>query len=137
VTFIVDASVSLAWCFDDEWTAGAQALLDRAAEEGVIVPTIWPLEMANMLVMALRRKRIDASELETAVVLLSRLEIEVEPSAPERVFSEILDLACRAGLTSYDASYLDLALREALPLATRDAILAAAAKRAGVEVIGE
>jgi predicted nucleic acid-binding protein len=135
VTFIVDASVSLTWCFADEWTNEAEALLDRAKAEAVLVPSIWPMEMANMLVMALRRNRIEQRDLEMAIMLLERLEIEVDPEAATRAFAEIVALARQFRLTSYDAAYLDLALREGLPLATRDTHLASAARRAGVEVI--
>jgi predicted nucleic acid-binding protein len=135
VTFVVDASVSLAWCFVDESTPGTQALLDRAVDEGTVVPSIWPFEMANILALALRRGRIDAVDLGAAITSLGRLEITVDVTATQRALSEILDLAAREKLTSYDAAYLDLAMREGLPLATRDSKLAAAARRASVEVL--
>ena len=135
MTFVVDASVSLAWCFVDEWTPGTQALLDRAVDEGTTVPSIWPFEMANILALALRRGRIDAADLGAALASLDRLEIAVDGTATQRALREILHLAAREALTSYDAAYLDLALREGLPLATRDSTLASAARRAGVEVI--
>jgi predicted nucleic acid-binding protein len=135
MTFVLDASVSLAWCFEDERDARSLAVLDRLDRETAIVPSVWPLEMANILVMSERRGRIAAGEIGRFVALLDALDIKVDAQTSDRAFSPILDLARRENLSSYDAAYLDLALREGVALATRDAALAAAADRQGVAVI--
>lgn len=134
--FVFDASVALAWCFHDEATAASAALLDRLAlDEIAEVPAIWALEVANILVMAEKRKRLDAAAVAEFVALLETLDIRADDAPAARAFGEILALARREGLSSYDAAYLDLAMRRGLPLATRDAALAKAARRAGVAAI--
>lgn len=134
--FVLDASVALAWCFHDEATKESTALLDRLAGDiAAEAPAIWTLEIANILVMAERKARIDAAAVTEFVALLETLDIRVEDTPADRAFGSILALARREGLSSYDAAYLDLAMRRGLPLATRDAALAKAARRAGVAVI--
>ena len=134
--FVLDALVALAWCFHDEATPAGTALLDRLGlDETAEVPAIWALEVANILVMAEKRKRLDAAAVAEFVALLETLDIRADDAPPSRAFGEILALARREGLSSYDAAYLDLAMRRGLPLATRDKALAQAARRAGVAVI--
>ena len=134
--FVLDASVALAWCFHDEATAASAALLDRlASDETAEVPAIWALEVANILVMAEKRKRLDAAAVALFVALLETLDLRADDAPAGRAFGEILALARREGLSSYDAAYLDLAMRRGLPLATRDKALVQAARRAGVAVI--
>ena len=99
------------------------------------VPAIWALEVANILVMAERRKRLDASAVAEFIALLETLGIRADDAPGARAFGEILALARSQGLSSYAAAYLDLALRRGLPLATRDRELAEAARRAQVAVI--
>jgi predicted nucleic acid-binding protein len=135
VSYVLDASVALSWCFADERTPETQALLARALVESVAVPSHWSLELANILTMAERRGRIDPDRISRFVAMLDTIAIVVDATTHERGLSEILNLARREGITSYDAAYLDLALRERLPLATRDAALAEAARRVGVSVI--
>ncbi len=135
VTFVLDASVTLSWCFRDEASPESLAILDRLENEPALVPSIWPLEVANILAVAERRRRIVAEEISEFVGLLARLTIRLDESTGERGLTEILALARDASLSSYDAAYLDLALRAGLPLATRDKALAEAARRAGVTVM--
>lgn len=135
MSFVLDASVALAWCFIDEWAPETQMMLDRLSEEAAFVPSHWYIEVANGLAIAERRRRIAGAETAVIVDMLSGLPIEVDASTGQRALTEILDLVRREGLTTYDAAYLDLAMREGLPLATRDSKLAAAARRASVEVL--
>jgi predicted nucleic acid-binding protein len=135
LTFVLDASTALSWCFEDEATPEGDALLERLQSEFARVPNHWSLEIANSLVIAERRRRLDAPRIERYLTVLSSLDIRADAGTTERAFGEVLHLARDARLTSYDAAYLDLALREGLPLATRDSTLAAAARRTGVEVI--
>ncbi len=133
---MVDASVSLAWCFEDELTERADVALERLATEEAIAPPIWPLEVANGLRSAERRNRLSAGELPGLRQLLSALPIHVEPISLEVALAEILEVARALDLTAYDATYLALAVRHGVPLATVDARLEGAAGRAGIEVLG-
>jgi predicted nucleic acid-binding protein len=135
VSFVLDASAALTWGFADERDTASEALRSRAVEEAVLVPSVFPLEIANGLWAAERRRRIDSERMVWFIELLGTMPIVVDATTHERALSDILALARRELLTSYDAAYLDLALREGLPLATRDSTLAAAARRAGVDVI--
>jgi predicted nucleic acid-binding protein len=133
--FVLDASVTLAWCFDDEASDASRALLRRLEDETGFVPAIWPLEVANVLAGAERRGRIAAPRIAEFVALLSGLDITIAKDTADRGLNDVLALARRHSLSSYDATYLDLAMTTAVPLATRDAQLAAAARRIGVEVL--
>ena len=133
--FVLDASVTVAWCFGDEATTGTRSLLHRVAVERAVAPSIWTLEIANILAMAERRGRIDVAGITEFLGLLEALDIRIDDAPAWRGLGEILDLARRERLSSYDAAYLDLAMREALPLATRDTALADAAARVGVAVL--
>jgi predicted nucleic acid-binding protein len=134
--FIVDASIAMTWLFKDETTPATAALLGRLASETAIVPAIWHIAVANVIAMAERKKRITSSDAAAFVADLSRLGIEIDVETPQRAFSHLLPL-CRAHqLTSYDATYLELAMRRRLPLATLDKQLAHAAATLGVKVLG-
>jgi len=136
-SFVVDASIALSWCFEDEASAMADAVLARLARGQAVAPTIWPLDVANGLRSAERRGRIDEQSIPAATQLLMTLPIQVEESIGlEAALGRVLPLARSIGLTSYDASYLDLATRRGIPLATVDDQLARAALAAGVELIG-
>jgi predicted nucleic acid-binding protein len=128
--FVVDASVAAAWLLPDETTEYTDAALMATADGEVWVPALWLLEIGNLLLSAQRRRRIDVAkrvELVTAAAAL-RLRIDRDP-----VGLVALDtLAAQHGLTTYDASYLELALRRKLPLATRDEALLAAMQNCGV-----
>ena len=132
---VLDASIALCWCFEDEALEAADRLLERLQTGTAAVPTLWFLEIANALALAERRHRITPAEIVEFVGLLQALELEVDTDASARAFSQILDLARRERLTAYDAAYLELAMRRALPLASVDRKLCAAAERVGVTVL--
>lgn len=128
MSFVADASVTLAWCFPDEATPWTESLLDRVAQgEQVIAPAHWPTEVSNGLLMALRRKRIDRLRADWFLDTLSSLSTAVEPPLSMAQAKSVFELAVQHTLTLYDATYLDLALRMALPLATLDGALRRAA----------
>ena len=129
---VVDASVTAAWCFEDEQTMYARRRLRRSKDFVFFAPAIWPLEMANVLLVNERRKRITLAETARFVSLLNELAIQVDQPPGMRPFEATLLLARAHGLSVYDASYLELALRKGAPLATLDSKLRAAAKAAGV-----
>lgn len=136
MSFVLDASVALAWCFEDEGGEYPEAVLRSLEGEEAFVPALWTLEVANGLLTAERRGRIEAHEARRVQNLLLALPIAVDPPARSRDFSAVYRLARARSLTSYDAAYLELALRLALPLATLDQELRPAAELEGVEVFG-
>jgi predicted nucleic acid-binding protein len=127
VSLAVDASVTLAWYFDDERSAATDAILDRVIEEGGVVPPLWRYEVANGLQMAVRRGRIDTAYRDSSLAELRLLPISVDRSGDELIWTAVLGFADRFRLTVYDAAYLELAHRLGLPLATGDRALRAAA----------
>lgn len=131
---VLDNSVIMAWCFRDVGDGYADAVLGSLAESEALVPGIWPLEVANVLVAAERRRRLTETDSARFLALLADLPIRVIQEPPQRVTGEILALARETGLSSYDASYLDLAMREGAPLATLDDGLRKAAGRVGVQL---
>lgn len=133
--FVVDNSVVMAWCFKDETSQYADRILGRLELSTGFVPSIWPLEVCNVLLVAERRKRIGEAGSTRFITLLSELPIIVEQEQPERMIKEIFALARKHKLSSYDASYLDLAMRKGLPIATQDKNLLAAAKRSKVSIL--
>jgi predicted nucleic acid-binding protein len=134
--FVVDASVAMTWLFRDEATLQTSMLLRRLDVESALVPALWFVELTNVIAMAERRGRISASATASFLSDLAQLDIETDPQAPERAFEFLLPL-CRAHqLTSYDAVYLELALRRHLPLATLDEQLRKAARKLDVKVLG-
>ena len=133
---VLDASIALCWCFEDEGSKAAEQLLERLRAGAAAVPALWFLEIANALVVAERQRRITPSDSTEFLELLQALELEVDADAGARAFSHILALARREELTAYDAAYLELAMRRALPLASMDRKLRAAAERVGVTVLG-
>lgn len=132
---VLGASLALAWCFRDEQTPAAVALLSRVAADGMVVPALWHLEVANVLQMAVRRKRITREQRDASIEDLQSLPIFVDEETMRSAWSETLKLADGCGLSIYDAAYLELALRRNLPLATLDQQLADAARLAKVEVL--
>jgi predicted nucleic acid-binding protein len=128
--FVIDTSVTMAWCFEDESTAATDALLDRFGEDVAAVPAIWPLEVANVLLVAERRGRVSEAQANRFMELLSQLPVEIDDSPTD--MPAIVAAGRRHQLSSYDASYLVLAERLGASLATLDHRLAEAAQRAGV-----
>lgn len=133
--FVIDCSVAMAWLFQDEATPRTSALLKRLATETAIVPAWWFIEIANVLAMAERKGRISPPQSDAFARNISALRIERDHGAPDRAFNQILALCRSHRLTSYDAIYLDLALRSSLPLATLDEDLRKAAKKLKVTVL--
>jgi predicted nucleic acid-binding protein len=133
--FVVDTSVVMSWCFQDETSPLADFVLDSLVKATAFVPAVWPLEIGNVLLVAERRRRLNEAGTSRFLALLAELPIVVEQEPPERMFKEILALAREHKLSSYDASYLDLAMRKGLALATLDQDLTAAARRSRVPLI--
>jgi|OpeIllAssembly_1097287.scaffolds.fasta_scaffold27910_4 predicted nucleic acid-binding protein len=133
--FVVDNSVVMAWCFKDESDAYADRVLKSLTLSSALAPTIWPLELVNVLLAAERRKRICEEDSMQFIALLNRLPIRVGPQPlADGLMDELVPLARKYGLSSYDASYLHLAIRHGIALATRDEKLRAAAKKAKVPI---
>lgn len=128
----MDASVTAAWCFDDEDSKYARDVLRRAQEVQFVVSAIWPVEMVNVLLVNERRKRLTTADTARAVRLFRELEIQVDRAGSLEPFGGTLLLGRVHGLSSYDASYLELAMRTGSPLATLDEKLRTAAQAAGV-----
>lgn len=134
--FVIDASIALGWCFEDETSEFADRVLGRLAETAGLVPLIWPLEVGNALIGAERRGRLSQAESERFLELLRRLPIRIEPASLTYMFGEVMSLAREQDLSTYDAAYLDLAMRSGLPLVTLDTALQKAALRCGVKEFG-
>ena len=132
---VLDCSVAVAWCFEDEASAATDALMARVRDEGAVVPELWHLEVASVLVQAERRKRIDSATMEVRLETLAILPIVTDRETTPRAWGAIVDVARDQGLTIYDATYAELARRSGFPLATKDAELRRAARRMGVEVV--
>jgi predicted nucleic acid-binding protein len=133
--FVLDASLTLAWVFDEEETERSRDVLRQVEEHVVVVPSIWPLELANATLIGLRAGRFSEDEAWRFVEALAGLDVEVDEQAHRIAFVDVLPLAREYGLSIYDAAYLELALRAEAPLATFDAGLARAARSAGVELL--
>jgi predicted nucleic acid-binding protein len=133
---VLDPSVAVAWCFEDETTKFTEGVLDLISAGGeALVPSIWPLELANALLIAERRKRIALAKVTALLIRIAGLPISVRPTDLKQSFEQILSLARQQELSQYDAAYLELAVREGLPLATLDGELQRAAKAVGVELV--
>lgn len=129
---VLDCSVAMSWCFADEEDPYAEAVLDQLEKVSAVVPSLWRLETANVLLVAERRRRITRAESMRLAAFLSELPIVDDFESVARGLSLVLDLARDHGLSAYDAAYLELAIRRGLPLATLDRQLAQAAQTAGV-----
>jgi len=135
MTFVLDCSATLPWVFDDEVTTATDRLMyDLAADTVAWVPALWHLELANALLIAQKRNRINQMRIEGFFYTLQAYRIIVDNETMARAWNETLDLAMQYKLSTYDAAYLELALRRRLPLATLDEALTAAAKAAGVSL---
>jgi len=135
VSLILDSSATLAWVYGEETTDAIQAVFSRLTENGAWVPGIWRLEVANVLEMGVRRGRHDAGFRDATLADLALLPIRLDPETDQHAWSTTVRLAERYRLTLYDAAYLELAERRALPLATLDRELRQAAKAAGVMLL--
>ena len=133
--FVIDNSVVMTWCFKDEKNKYTDAILDTLEFSTAFVPSIWPLEVGNVLLVAERKKRLSKADSTRFITLLAELPIVIEPEPPERMMRDILALAREHQISTYDASYLDLAMRKDLPIATLDKGLKKAAKRSQVSIL--
>ncbi len=133
--FVVDNSVVMSWCFEDEADRYADSVLDRLSGATALVPSIWPLEVVNILLVAERRKRLNASDSVRFISLLLQLPIVVEHGRAEQTMRDLIALGRAHNLSSYDASYLDLAMRKGVPIATLDGKLMEAAKAVDVKIL--
>lgn len=134
---VVDASIAMSWCFLDEATPATRQLFDDMGSTSAVVPAWWYIELANVLYLAEKNRRISADRVAEFTATIDDLRVEIDSEAPLRAFDHLLPL-CRAhGLTSYDAIYLDLAVRRKLPLATLDGPLRKAARKLGVKLLGK
>lgn len=134
--FVVDCSVAMAWLFYHEATPKTAALLNRLATETALVPAWWFIEIINVLAMAERKGRITPTQSDAFIADLGKLGFERDDEAPDRAFTNLLVLCRKHQLTSYDAVYLELAIRRNLPLATLDEDLRKTAKKVGVPLLG-
>lgn len=130
--FVLDNSVTMSWCFPDEQDPYALDVLKALPKASAVVPTIWPLEVANILLVGERRSRITQSDSAAFLGILGSLPITVEPDTSEHAFGGILGLARAHNISAYDAAYLELAMRRGLPLAGLDGKLRTAATAVGV-----
>jgi len=135
MSFVLDASMTMAWCFPDEADASADAVLDRLRRTGAVVPVVWPLEVANTLLVGERRQRLAPGQAAHFIAFVEALPITVDSAALQRALGPILALAREQHLASYDAAYLDLAMMLGLPIASRDGLLRSAARRVGVQLV--
>lgn len=137
MSFIIDASVALTWCFADEVTDATRAILRRLTDDdGAYAPSLWPLEVLNTLIVSQRRGRMSVEERQQQISFLHELPIIIDRETVEQVWTVTNYLAERYSLTIYDASYLELAQRLRLPLATLDKKLRSAANAAEVALLG-
>lgn len=133
---VVDASVVVGWLLGEDTAFElARPVLEVLKSARMLVPAIWQSEIANVLVVRERQKRIDEATFTRSIRLLEDLGPEVDILSATAIFDRVVPLARRHQLTSYDAAYLELALRERAPLATFDAALSRAAEREGVETL--
>ena len=133
-SFVIDNSVVISWCFKDETNQYADAVLDRLLESTALVPSIWPLEVVNVLLVAERNKRLREADSVRFITLLSQLPIIVEYEQTERIMKDLLALARANNLSSSDAYYLDLSMRKGFPIATLDTQLTEAARKTDVPI---
>jgi predicted nucleic acid-binding protein len=131
---VIDSSAALSWCFEDEASPDSDLLFERVRDQGAVVPGLWHLEVANVLLQAEKRGRITTGDIAMRLELIAELPIATDHEATARAWREVLSLARAEGLTTYDAAYLELAIRRGLPLQTKGEALIGAAKRCSVMV---
>jgi predicted nucleic acid-binding protein len=135
VSIVVDASMTAAWLFADEWTEAALAVASDVTANGAVVPSLWRLEIANLLRTVVRRGGCDENLADALLERLESLPIVVDRETDKHAWHATRTLSRDYDLTPYDAAYLELAIRLSLPLATCDRELIVAAQRIGVPVV--
>lgn len=133
---VLDSSTTLAWIFSDEIAETVRRVFDVVADYGAVVPSLWRLEVANSLTGAMRRGRIDAEFRRAALDDLAFLDIAIDAHTDSNAWTATLELADRFRLTVYDAAYVELAERRALPLATLDEEMRSAGAALGLRLLG-
>ncbi|MCC6778426.1 MAG: type II toxin-antitoxin system VapC family toxin [Hyphomicrobiales bacterium] len=136
MSLVLDSSATLAWIYSDETTQPIRRVFEAVADEGAVVPSLWRLEIANSLTVAMRRGRIDADFRRASLADLALMDIAIDQHTDVHAWTDTLNLADRFRLTLYDAAYLELATRCRLPLATIDDELCTAATALGLELLG-
>jgi len=137
VSLILDSSATLAWTFPEERTDAIMILFGLVADYGAVAPELWRIEVANSLNVGIRRSRTTRNNRSGILADLKALPILVDNETRNRIWSDTLGLADKHRLTVYDATYLELALRLSLPLATLDEDLRSAAEREGIPLLGK
>ncbi len=130
--FVLDCSMTMAWCFEDEAHPRADAVLAALADGEAVVPNLWPLEVANVLATCERRERITAARSSQFLGMIGGLPITIDDQTARHALQQTLALARTLRLSAYDAAYLELALREACPLASLRGPLNDAAAALGI-----
>lgn len=133
-SFVIDNSVVMAWYFEDEAVPYTQAVLESLNKYECMVPSIWTLEVANALIVYERRGRSTEARAARFITLLSSLPIHIDTNTSRYALSETLQIAREYKLSSYDAAYLELAMREGVPISTQDKALRQAASKCGVKI---
>lgn len=136
MSLVLDSSVTLAWIYSQETTEAIRNVMDRILQQGAWVPSLWRLEVANVLEMGVRRGRTNAAFRDATLADLALLPVHLDPETDRFAWSSTLQLAATHGLTTYDAAYLELAKRRGVPLATLDADLRVAAAAEHVPLLG-
>jgi predicted nucleic acid-binding protein len=136
MSLVLDSSAILAWFFSDETTPAIRRVVEMVVENGAWVPSLWSLEVADTLETGVRRGQHDVAFRDTTLADLSLLPISTDPETGNQAWNATLQLAHRHRLTVYDATYLELAERRGLPLATLDSDLRTAATAEGVPLLG-
>ena len=135
MSFVIDASIAVAWYFEDETTLATEATLNKVVESGAVVPTLWRLEVANAFQSAIRRNRITAQYRDQSLAELMLMPISIDTETDTYAWTTTLRFAERFALTLYDSAYLELAHRQTEPLATLDRNLRAAALALGLSLV--
>lgn len=135
MTIVLDASMTITWLFDDERTEASHNILLRVVADGAIVPSLWRLEVANVLRNAVRHGRCEEAFVDRSLARLDRFKIKIDDETDLHAWGATQALSREQGLTPYDAAYLELAIRKQYPLASCDGDLVAAAQRRSVETL--
>ncbi len=135
MSVVLDASIVMAGLFDEENSERARDILAAGIEAGFITPSLWRLEVANALRMAVRRQRCDEAFVDRSLGRLDAMSVAIDVETDFHAWGKTLDLARQEGLTLYDAAYLELSMRAGASLASFDRDLVAAARRRGVDVL--
>jgi predicted nucleic acid-binding protein len=135
MSLVLDSSATLAWIYPDEASVETRRIFQNVEASGAWVPSLWRLEIANSLQIGIRRGRIDTARRDSILADLSALDISVDPDTDKVAWTSTLHLADQFRLTLYDAAYLELARRRALPLATLDKALRDSAVALRISVV--